>query len=192
MNRKICVVGSCNIDLSSYVKQFPKVGETIHGEGFRIDYGGKGANQAVMASKLGGEVSFIGKCGTDYFGTMIKQNLQSYSIDIGYLCTTDHVYTGVANIIVDEEGNNSIIVTKGANGLLTEEEIEKARSIIASSSILLCQLEIPLRSVQKALQIAREEGVTTILNPAPVHKKLPRDFYPLTDVICPNEHETEY
>lgn len=189
MKETICVVGSCNIDLSTYVGRFPTIGETLHGKDFRTDFGGKGANQAVMASKLGAPVVFVGKHGNDQFGSMVRENFKTYGINIDYLTTTEKAPTGVASIIVDGEGNNTIIVVKGANGLLAPIDVEAARSVIASSAILLCQLEVPIETVQTALHIARESGVMTILNPAPAPPRLSEELYSSCDLVCPNEHE---
>ena len=187
----ICVVGACNLDLISYVPRMPSMGETLHGNRFHMGFGGKGANQAVMAAKLGGEVTMVTKLGQDVFGENTVKNFKTWGVNTQHVHFTDQAFTGVAPIAVDTEGNNSIIVVTGANDLLTAEEVEAARPAIAASSILVCQLEIPLDINLAALRIAREEGVKTIFNPAPARSEIPQEFYQLSDIFCPNETETE-
>ncbi len=191
MKPNICVVGACNIDLISYVPRMPAIGETLHGSRFRIGFGGKGANQAVMAAKLGAHVNMITKLGRDTFGEDTFKNFQSFGINTEHVHFTDEAFSGVAPIAVNPEGQNSIVIVTGANDLLTEAEIEAARSDIAQSGAVVCQLEIPLNLTLKALAVAREEGVLTIFNPAPAQAELPAELYELSDIICPNESETE-
>lgn len=192
MNKaKICVIGACNLDLISYVSRLPSMGETLHGNRFYMGFGGKGANQAVMAAKLGGDVSIISKLGQDIFGDNTLDNFRSCGVDVQHVHFTDQAFSGVAPIAVDAEGQNSIIIVTGANDLLTIEEIEAARPAIASASVLICQLEIPLDINLAALRIAREEGVKTILNPAPARPEIPEEFYRLSDIFCPNETEMQ-
>ncbi len=188
---KICVVGACNLDLISYVPRLPKMGETLHGNRFHMGFGGKGANQAIMAAKLGGDVTMVTKLGQDVFGENTLKNFKSWGVNPHHIHFTDQAFSGVAPIAVDTEGHNSIIIVTGANDLLTEAEVEAARSAIASSSILVCQLEIPMDINLAALRIAREEGVKTIFNPAPARSDIPEEFYHLSDIFCPNESETE-
>jgi ribokinase len=187
----ICVVGACNLDLVSYVTRLPSMGETLHGNRFHMGFGGKGANQAVMAAKLGGDVTMVTKLGRDVFGQDALKNFKTWGLATHHVHFTDQAFTGVATIAVDTEGNNSIIVVTGANDLLTPEELEAARPVIAASSVLVCQLEIPLDINLAALRIAREEGVKTIFNPAPARSEIPEEFYRLSDIFCPNETETE-
>jgi ribokinase len=188
---RICVVGACNIDLISYVPRLPQLGETLHGTRFHMGFGGKGANQAVMAAKLGGRVVMISKLGRDAFGDNTLENFKSLGVDTEYVYFSDNAFSGVAPIAVDPEGNNSIIIVTGANDLLTEGEIENARAAIGASDIMICQLEIPLEITLAAMRIAKQEGVKVILNPAPARESLPDDFYRLSDIFCPNESETE-
>ena len=188
---KICVVSACNLDLISYVPRLPRMGETLHGDRFHMGFGGKGANQAVMAAKLGGEVAMVSKLGQDVFGENTAENFKAMGVDITHVRFTDQAFSGVAPIAVDREGRNSIIIVTGANDLLTTEEIEDAHSVIAGSKVLVCQLEIPLETSLAALRIARQEGVSTIFNPAPARDRLPDEFYQLSDIFCPNESETE-
>jgi ribokinase len=188
---RVCVVGAANIDLISYVPRLPRLGETLHGERFQMGYGGKGANQAVMAAKLGARVVMVTKLGRDVFGEDTLGNFREWGVDTEHVLFTDEASSGVAPIAVAPDGSNSIIIVTGANDLLTEEEIERARPAIASASVLVCQLEIPVEISLAALRVAREEGVTTIFNPAPARSELPDDLYRLSDVLCPNEPETE-
>jgi ribokinase len=187
----VCVVGASNIDLISYVPRLPRLGETLHGSRFQMGYGGKGANQAVMAAKLGGRVALVTKVGRDVFGEGTLANFRELGVDTEHVLFTDDAFSGVAPIAVDPNGNNAIIIVTGANDLLTEEEIERARPTIAASAVVVCQLEIPLELSLAALRVAREEGVTTVFNPAPARAELPEELYRLSDVLCPNEPETE-
>jgi ribokinase len=188
---KICVVGAANLDLISYVPRLPRMGETLHGTRFHMGYGGKGANQAVMAAKLGGDVAMVTKLGQDIFGENTLKNFESWGIDARHVLFTDQAFSGVAPIAVDPDGHNAIIIVTGANDLLTEEEIEAARPVIAAAQMLVCQLEIPVELTLAALRIARQESVTTIFNPAPARSSLPEELYQLSDIFCPNESETE-
>lgn len=188
---KICVVGASNLDLISYVPRLPRMGETLHGTRFHMGYGGKGANQAVMAAKLGGDVAMVTKLGQDIFGENTLKNFQSWGIDTRHVLFTDRAFSGVAPIAVDPDGHNAIIIVTGANDLLTPEEIEAARPVIATAQILVCQLEIPVETTLAALRVARQEGVTAIFNPAPARPSLPDELYQLSGIFCPNESETE-
>ncbi len=188
---KVCVVGASNLDLISYVPRLPRMGETLHGTRFHMGFGGKGANQAVMAAKLGGEVTIVAKLGHDVFGEDTVKNFAHWGIKTQHVHFADQAFSGVAPIAVDPEGHNAIIIVTGANDLLTEKEIEAARAAIAETQILVCQLEIPLEINLAALRIARQEGVRTILNPAPARPNLPDELYRLSDIFCPNESETE-
>jgi len=188
---EICVVGACNLDLISYVPRLPRIGETLHGNRFHMGFGGKGANQAVMAAKLGSRVTMVAKVGKDVFGKDTLKNFERWGVMTTHVHLTDKAFSGVAPIAVDTEGHNAIIIVTGANDLLTTEDVEAARPVIAGAQVLVCQLEIPLETTMAALRIAREEGVKSILNPAPARPNLPDDIYPLSDIFCPNESETE-
>ncbi len=187
---RICVVGACNIDLISYVPRLPVLGETLHGSRFRMGFGGKGANQAVMAAKLGGAVSMVSKLGRDLFGDNTIDNFRKLGVDTEHVHFTDEAFSGVAPISVDEQGNNAIVIVTGANDLLTAEELEAARGAIESAAILVCQLEIPMALNLAAMRMARAAGVTTLFNPAPARAELPAELYELSDLFCPNEPET--
>ena len=188
---KVCVVGAANIDLISYVPRLPRVGETLHGTQFRMGYGGKGANQAVMAAKLRAEVTMVCKLGRDVFGEGTLENFRAYGIDTTHVTFTEDAFSGVAPIAVDPEGRNAIIIVTGANDLLSLDDLERARPAIAAAEVVVCQLELPVETTLSALRIAREEGVRTIFNPAPARDDLQDELFRLSDVICPNEPETE-
>jgi ribokinase len=188
---EVCVVGASNMDLISYVPRLPIEGETLHGTEFRMGFGGKGANQAVMAAKLGADVSMITKLGNDVFGKQTLENFQKFGIDTGTVFLTEQAFSGVAPISVDSDGKNSIIIVTGANDLLSPSEIKSAENIIGSARVMICQLEIPIQLSILALKIAREKGVLTIFNPAPARENIPNEVYALTDIISPNETETE-
>jgi ribokinase len=188
---KVCVVGAANIDLISYVPRLPRVGETLHGTQFRMGYGGKGANQAVMAAKLRAEVTMVCKLGRDVFGEGTLENFRAHGVDTTHVTFTDDAFSGVAPIAVDPEGRNAIIIVTGANDLLSLDDLERARPAIAAADVVVCQLELPVETTLSALRIAREEGVRTIFNPAPARDDLPDELFRLSDVICPNEPETE-
>jgi ribokinase len=187
----LCVVGSSNLDLNAYVHRFPAPGETIHGQRFTTGYGGKGANQAVMAARLGGAVTLVAKIGQDLFGRDMQENFRREGINTDHLYFTDDVATGVAVITVDGAGMNQIIVIPGANGALTPQEVERARATIEAAHVLVCQLEIPLTANLAAMRLARAAGVPILFNPAPVDPDLPDELFALCDILCPNEHEAQ-
>jgi len=184
----VCVVGASNTDLIAYVPRLPRLGETLHGTDFRTGFGGKGANQAAMAAKLGARVSMVTRLGRDAFGEATLENFRSLGIDTTHVGIDDRAPTGVAPIAVAPNGDNSIVIVTGANDRMTLEDVERARPAIAAADVLVCQLEIPHELSFAALRIAREEGTTAILNPAPAADGLP---FELADVLCPNEPETE-
>jgi ribokinase len=187
---KICVVGSSNIDLIAKVSRLPKMGETLEGRYFHMGCGGKGANQAVMAGKLGARVSMVAKIGNGHLGQIMMDNFKEMGIDSSHILTTDETTSGVAPILVDDQGRNLLVYIPGANMLFSPEEVESVADQIASADLLICQLEIPLKSSQRALQIARDNNVRTVLNPAPA-QPLDREILALCDVFIPNETETE-
>lgn len=189
---KICVIGASNIDLISYAPRLPKMGETLPGTRFQMGFGGKGANQAVMAAKLGAEVAMITKVGEDIFGRDTLKNYETLGFDTHYVLFTDQASTGVAPIWVDEStGNNAIIVVAGANDLLSPADVVAARSAITNAQIVVCQWECPLETTLAALRIGRDAGVMTLFNPAPARAELPPEAYQLSDILSPNESETE-
>ena len=187
---KICVVGSSNIDLISKVPRLPKLGETMMGHAFHMGYGGKGANQAVMAAKLGAQVAMVTKSGNDVFGADTLKNYQAQGIDTTWVFFDEKAASGVAPIFVDDNAQNFIVIIPGANMALSPADVQKASSAITNASLLICQLEVPVESTLEAFRIANAAGVTTILNPAPA-APLPDELLQLSDIIAPNETETE-
>ena len=183
----IVVVGSSNTDLLTKVERLPKLGETLIGKHFHIGFGGKGANQAVMAAKLKARVTMITKLGNDIFGKETLKNYKNYNINTDYLYFCD-ASSGVAPIFVDENGNNFIVIVPGANWMLSVDDVRKAEHIIKAADILICQLEVPLTTTIEALKIASMAGVTTILNPAPA-TDLPVEVYQYVSILAPNEVE---
>lgn len=191
-NPKICVVGASNIDLVSYAPRLPKIGETLPGSRFQMGFGGKGANQAVMAALLGASVTMVTKVGNDIFGKDYLNHYQQLQFDTRFVFMTDAAATGVAPIWVDEgSGNNAIIVVTGANDLLSAADVEAAHEAIVEAQVVLCQWECSLEASLAALRIAKAAGVMTIFNPAPARAALPAEAYQLSDIFCPNETETE-
>jgi ribokinase len=186
---KVCVVGAALIDLISYVPRLPTLGETLHGHDFCMGFGGKGANQAVMAAKLGARVSMVTRLGRDTFGADTVRNFESFGIDTTHVTLDDEAPTGVAPIAVAPNGDNSIIIITGANARMTVADVGRARAAIESADVLLCQLEIPYEATLAALRLARAGSTTAILNPAPATGDLDHEAYGLADILCPNEPE---
>lgn len=189
MMTRLTVVGSLNMDLVIRSSHIPKPGETIIGSDFQTIPGGKGANQAVAAAKLGAQVSMVGRVGGDPFADILLENLKAEGVDSTYILREKHSASGVALIVVDDHGENSIVVASGANMRLSEADIDWAREVISTSDVLLLQLEVPLAVVTKAAQIAHEHNVIVILNPAPA-REIPAQLLALVDVLVPNESET--
>jgi ribokinase len=187
---KIIVLGSCNTDMVVQTVRLPVPGETIIGGEFMMTPGGKGANQAVAVSRLGGKVTFIAKIGNDVFGRQSLELYQDENID------TDHVFldfnnpSGVALITVDKNAENCIVVASGANKTLSKEDVDKCREELETAHILLMQLETPLETVEYAAEMANKAGVKVVLNPAPV-SILTDDLLKNTHIIIPNKVEAE-
>ena len=188
--QKIVVVGSCNTDMVIRVDHLPEPGETIIGHDFITNQGGKGANQAVAVRRLGGEIAFVARLGNDGFGTKSLRLLTEEGIDTYFVRLTEGVSTGVALIPVDDKGENSIIVSSGANALLSSADIEAAEPLFQNASILLMQLETPVPTLISAARLAKKYGARVVLNPAPYPKEpLPSELLQLVDIITPNETE---
>lgn len=185
---KVVVLGSINMDMVMETKRLPKVGETLLGE--TIDYyvGGKGANQAVAAARVGAEVSLVGKIGDDTFGSKVYQHLKNEKIDMTAVTPEQNIFTGVASIFKLKE-DNAIVVLPGANMLLSDVD-ELLSKKINAGDVLLTQLEIPLETVKRGLALTKNEGGVTILNPAPYNEKV-LEMLPFVDIITPNETEFE-
>ena len=188
MSFDITVVGSCNTDFISYVPRMPSLGETIIGDRFEVGFGGKGANQCVMASKLGAKVGMVAKVGNDLFGNQTVLNFKSHQVDTTFVKVEDGVSSGVAPICVTPEGENTIVIIPGANNLLTTGEVDEAFEMIKNSKVMVCQLEIPPAVTLHALRRARDNKVVTILNTAPA-VPISNELYLFTDILCMNELE---
>lgn len=186
----VMVVGSFNMDLSMRSPRMPVAGETILGGPFTTGPGGKGANQAVAAARLGAKTTMLVKLGKDVFGDQAAQNLIKEGIAPEFILRTSETHTGVAFIIVDDQGENEIIVASGANFAITLEDVEAARPAIEAADILLLQLEVPLDATFRAAQIAHAAGVKVVLNPAP-GQALPDELLRMVDVLTPNETEAQ-
>jgi ribokinase len=187
---RIAVVGSANIDLTTFGDAFPRPGETIFGKSFDLGFGGKGANQAVAARLCGADVLMVAKLGNDLFGEATVKNFASFGIDTTHVRIVDGVSTGVAPIFVDLCGQNRIIVVKGANDTLKPSDVDAAADALRSVDVIVLQFEIPLETVYYTVQFARKHKIRCIVNPAPA---LPANLAALTaaEYFVPNETEAE-
>ncbi len=190
MGKKIAVVGSSNTDMIIKVPWIPKPGETILGGVFTTAAGGKGANQAVGAARAGGDVSFIARVGQDMFGQQAVQGFIEDGIDVECVVRDPDAPSGVAQILVADDGENSIAVASGANGNLSPDDMRKAESKITSADILLMQLEIPIETVEAAADIAARNNIKIILNPAPA-QQLSDELLSKVSILTPNQSEAE-
>ncbi|QMV41518.1 ribokinase [Cohnella cholangitidis] len=188
MSASIVVVGSLNMDMVVSLNHRPDRGETVLGKDFFMNAGGKGANQAVAARKLGAEVAMIGKVGNDLFADQLLANLEQVGVDCIAVEKTTEEATGVAFITLDPQGDNSIVVAAGANLRLTPEDVRKQEGLIKQAKLLMVQLEIPLETVKEAITIAKRHQVPVLLDPAPA-RELPQDLLAMVDYILPNEKE---
>lgn len=189
MMAKILIVGSLNMDFVIDVEEMPKVGETIICKEFELFPGGKGANQAYAIGKLGGEAVMIGAVGKDPYGERLIQNLNSVGVSTRGIEIIDNCSTGTAFITVNKNGENSIIVIPGANNRITKEMIDKNIKLIYDCDIVIMQLEIPMEIVMYVSKIAKQNGKTVILDPAPALEDLPDELLRNVDIIKPNETE---
>ena len=187
---KILVIGSMNMDLVVEADRYPEEGETIIGGKFEQFPGGKGANQALAAAKLGNQVEFIGACGDDSFAPKLKSSLKNGGAKTDNIFEIEGVSTGVAVITVDPAGNNRIIVSPGANYELNQERIEKIKDKIIDAEIILLQLEIPIKTIEKIVEIAAANKTKIILDPAPA-QKLSDHVLAKIDYLLPNEGELD-
>jgi ribokinase len=185
---RICVVGSSNIDLVVKSQRLPAPGETILGGNFLMVPGGKGANQAVAAAKLGAQVYLVAKLGDDIFGTQSFRNFKKEGVNTTFVSRTNKAMSGAASIVVDNAGNNLIVVAPGANQMLSPQDVKKAQRTIASCGAIVAQLEIPVETVEFTAGLAKKFGIPFILDPAPAQKLSPK-LLEMTDVIKPNETE---
>ncbi|GAB9260613.1 ribokinase [Ligilactobacillus animalis] len=188
---KVTVIGSINLDRTIRVKEMAKPGETIHASEVFSAGGGKGANQAVAAKRSGAKTAFIGAVGNDDAGKTMRELLGYEEIQLDGIAELDKVATGQAYIVVDEKGENSIMIHAGANGKITPEHVVEHADLIKESDFVIAQFESDLASTIKAFEVAYQAGVKTILNPAPAMRTVPEELLKTTDVIAPNETETE-
>jgi ribokinase len=184
------VVGSANIDLTTFADRFPKPGETIFGQRFDLGFGGKGANQAVAARLCGADVFMVARVGSDLFGPATIDNFNRLGIDTSHVKQVEGLSSGVAPIFVDPDGQNRILVVKGANDALKPADVDRAAEVLKAADCIVLQFEIPLETVYYTVAFARKNGIRCILNPAPAQ---PVDMRELTglDYFVPNESEAE-
>src|SRR3989440_816769 len=186
----IAVVGSANVDLTTFNAVFPRPGETIFGKKFDLGFGGKGANQAVAARLCGANVGMVAKVGGDLFGPATIKNFASQGIDATYVRIAEGVSSGVAPIFVDPSGQNRIIVVKGANDTLSPEDVDAAAPLLRKAHVIILQFEVPLRTVYHTVKFAKANGIRCIVNPAPAQ---PVDYKEVgaADYFVPNESEAQ-
>jgi ribokinase len=186
----LAVIGSCNVDLTTFTDRFPNPGETIFGTRFDLGFGGKGANQAVAARLCGAEVAMVARVGNDLFGPGTIRNFESLDIDATYVRTLEGMSSGVAPIFVDPTGQNRIIVVSGANDHVTPKDVDEAAPLLRRTGCIVLQFEIPLETVYYAIRFARAHDIRCIVNPAPGR---PVQFEQLAgvDYFVPNESEAE-
>lgn len=188
--KKLCVIGSINIDLVAEVSKFPKPGETLIGTGFNTYTGGKGANQAVALGKLGADVAMVGKLGDDLYGKQYIDAFKQVGVDVSCIDIEEGISSGIAVIEVDKNGENNIVVVPGANGRVDRAFIHKKLDQILSYDIFLLQLEIPIDTVEYLCKELKKNGKTVILDPAPA-MAIPEEVYKNIDYITPNETELQ-
>jgi ribokinase len=189
-DHRIMVVGSYATGLTMRVDRLPSPGETLLGKGYRVDFGGKGSNQAVACARLGSRVSFIAKIGVDNFGEMALGLHREEKVDVGSVIQVPDKPTGVGFIIVDAKGNNCITIDPAANDLLTAEEVSRCLEAVTPETVVLSQLEIPAEAAGEAMARGRQKGAVTILNPAPA-RILPDSVLQFVDVLTPNQSEAK-
>jgi len=187
---RICVVGSANVDLTFRTPRLPRPGETLTSHSFHLGFGGKGANQAVAAARLGARVSFVARLGNDAFGQDSLRRYRVEGLDTTSVRADADRPTGVAAIIVDDQAQNCILVASGANAGLSPQDVREAAPAIQNADLLLCELGIPLEAILEAFRLARSAGVRTVLTPAPA-VALPEELLQLCDLCVPNETEIE-
>lgn len=188
---EIAVIGSNMVDLITYVNRMPKLGETLEAPSFEIGCGGKGANQAVAAAKLGASVIMVTKVGDDLFAENTIRNFQKYGIDTQYVTRVENTSSGVAPIFVDSSSQNRILIIKGANNSLSPDDIDHASEALKACKLIILQLEVPLPTVYYAIDFANKYNIPVILNPAPADPQLNMDYVCKCDFFMPNETELE-
>ncbi|MFD1319202.1 ribokinase [Loigolactobacillus zhaoyuanensis] len=188
---RVTILGSINVDTILQIPRLPKPGETLAMSGKQVAGGGKGANQAIAAARANAQTAFIGKVGADANGKMMLDALQAAGIDITQITTSNYADTGEAFILLDDNGQNSILVDGGTNQEIKIGDIDTAQATIAAADFLIAEFETPLTTTLAAFRYAKSVGVTTILNPAPAKTELDPELLTLTDLIVPNETESE-
>lgn len=187
---RVAVVGSANIDLTTFADRFPKPGETIFGQRFDLGFGGKGANQAVAARLCGADVFMVARVGSDLFGPATIENFKKIGIDTSHVKQVEGLSSGVAPIFVEPDGQNRILVVKGANDAVTPADVDAAAEVLKTTDCIVLQFEIPLRTVYYTIGFAQKHGIRCILNPAPAQAIEVRELTGL-DYFIPNESEAE-
>ncbi|WP_447651044.1 ribokinase [Pseudomonas abietaniphila] len=189
MQAKVVIVGSLNMDLVTRAPRLPRAGETLAGQSFVTVPGGKGANQAVAAARLGASVAMIGCVGDDAYGEQLRSALLAESIDCQAVTAIAGESTGVALIVVDDNSQNAIVIVAGGNGHVTSNVVDGFDALLSQAEVIICQLEVPMATVGHVLKRGRELGKTVILNPAPASGPLPAEWYAWIDYLIPNESE---
>lgn len=187
---RIVVIGSLIFDFVARAERLPRRGETILGTGFGMFTGGKGANQAVQAGRLGAEVYMVGRVGDDFQGERILKSLSESGVNTNYIKVDKNVGTSVCCIHVDSNGDNDIIISPDANMACTNEDIDEAEKVIISADLVVFQLEIPIPVIEYAMEKVSKRGIPIILNPAPANK-VPRNLFAMAKIVTPNETEAE-
>ncbi len=188
MPANVVVIGSLNMDLVTRAPRLPRGGETLIGHSFTTVSGGKGANQAVAAARLGAQVAMVGCVGNDDYGVQLRDALLAEQVDCQAVSAVEDS-SGVALIVVDDNSQNAIVIVAGANGAMTPAVIDRFDAVLQAADVVICQLEIPDATVGHALKRARALGKTVILNPAPASRPLPADWFAAIDYLIPNESE---
>ncbi|MCP3749022.1 ribokinase [Pseudomonas sp. SBB6] len=191
MHANVVVVGSLNMDLVTRAQRLPRGGETLVGETFVTVPGGKGANQAVAAARLGAQVAMVGCVGDDAYGQQLRQALADEQIDCQAVSVAAGVSSGVALIVVDAASQNAIVIIAGGNGQLLPESVQRFDALLQHADVIICQLEVPMATVAYTLERGRALGKTVILNPAPASGPLPAEWFASIDYLIPNESEAE-
>ncbi|KJK19117.1 ribokinase [Pseudomonas sp. 2(2015)] len=191
MQANVVVVGSLNMDLVTRAQRLPRGGETLVGESFVTVPGGKGANQAVAAARLGAQVAMVGCVGDDAYGQQLRQALADEQIDCQAVSIAAGVSSGVALIVVDAASQNAIVIVAGGNGQLLPESVQQFDALLQNAEVIICQLEVPMATVAYTLERGRALGKTVILNPAPASGPLPAEWFAHIDYLIPNESEAE-
>ncbi|WP_010222425.1 ribokinase [Pseudomonas donghuensis] len=191
MHANVVVVGSLNMDLVTRAQRLPRGGETLVGETFVTVPGGKGANQAVAAARLGAQVAMVGCVGDDAYGQQLRQALADEQIDCQAVGVAAGVSSGVALIVVDAASQNAIVIIAGGNGQLLPESVQRFDALLQHADVIICQLEVPMATVAYTLERGRALGKTVILNPAPASGPLPAEWFASIDYLIPNESEAE-